>query len=147
MTAIASPMARPTPSTTAAAMPLFAAGTETRKYVSMGVAPSASEASSYSCGTASSAVTLTLMIDGRIMTASTMMAANRLAPSGRWNVLRMAGTSTSIPTRPYTTDGIPASRLTAASSTVRTFLGATLERYTAVKKPMGTPRTIAPAVP
>ena len=31
ITAIASPMARPTPSTTAAAMPLFAAGTETRK--------------------------------------------------------------------------------------------------------------------
>ena len=87
------------------------------------------------------------MIDGRIMMANTMMAANRLAPSGRWNVLRMAGTSTSIPTRPYTTDGIPASRLTAVSSTVRTFLGATLERYTAVKKPMGTPRTIAPAVP
>ena len=48
MTAMASPMARPTPSTTAAAMPLFAAGTDTLKYVSMGVAPRASDASSYS---------------------------------------------------------------------------------------------------
>ena len=100
MTAMASPMARPTPSTTAAAMPLFAAGTETLKYVSIGVAPSASDASSYSGGTASSAVTDTLMIDGRIMIASTMMAASRLAPSARWNTLRMPGTSTSIPTRP-----------------------------------------------
>ena len=31
ITAIASPMARPTPSTTAAAIPLRAAGTDTRK--------------------------------------------------------------------------------------------------------------------
>ena len=66
-------------------MPLLAAGTETLKYVSTGVAPSASDASSYSGGTASSAVTLTLMIDGRIMTASTMMAASRQAPEPRLN--------------------------------------------------------------
>ena len=42
---------------------------------------------------------------------------------------------------------MPASRLTADCSTVRTPFGATLERYTAVKKPTGTPRAIAPAVP
>ena len=81
-------------------MPLFAAGTETLKYVSIGVAPSASDASSYSGGTASSAVTDTLMIDGRIMIASTIMAASRRAPSARPNSLRMPGTRISIPTRP-----------------------------------------------
>ena len=67
ITAIASPMARPTPSTTAAAMPLRAAGTDTRNHVSTAVAPSASDASSYSGGTASSAVTETLMIVLAIM--------------------------------------------------------------------------------
>ena len=46
--------------------------------------------------------------------ASTMIAASRLAPSGTWNTLRIPGTNTIIPTRPYTTEGIPASRLTAA---------------------------------
>ena len=82
ITAIASPMARPTPSTTAAAMPLRAAGTDTLKKVSTGDAPRARDASSYSFGTASSAVTDTLMMLGRIIMASTMMAASRLAPSG-----------------------------------------------------------------
>ena len=100
ITAIASPMALPTPSTTAAAMPLFAAGTDTRKYVSTGVAPRAREASSYSLGTASSAVTETFIIDGNIIMESTMMAASRLEPSDTLKSLRMPGTSISIPTRP-----------------------------------------------
>ena len=51
-------------------------------YVSMGVAPNAKEASSYSGGTASRAVTDTFMMEGKIMIARTMIAANRLAPSG-----------------------------------------------------------------
>ena len=100
ITAIASPIARPTPRTTAAAMPLFAAGTETRNHVSSGVAPRARDASSYSPGTASSAVTETLIIDGRIIIASTMIAASRLAPSGTLNIFLIPGTSTSMPTRP-----------------------------------------------
>ena len=147
MTAIASPMARPTPSTTAAAMPLRAAGTDTRNHVSVAVAPSAREASSYSRGTASSAVMDTLMMDGRIMIASTMMAARSPEPSGMWNILRMPGTNTSIPTRPYTTEGMPASRLTAEDTTAFIFGGAAFARNTAVMKPMGTPSRIAPAVP
>ena len=97
---MASPMARPTPSTTAAAIPLRAAGTDTRNHVSVAVAPSAREASSYSRGTASSAVMDTLMMDGRIMIASTIMAASRPEPSGIWKIFRIDGTSTSIPTRP-----------------------------------------------
>ena len=80
--AMASPMARPMPSTTEAAMPLLAAGMLTLKIVSIFVAPSARLASSYSGGTAFSAVSLTEMMDGRIMMASTMIAARRLAPSG-----------------------------------------------------------------
>ena len=100
MTAMASPRARPTPSTTAAAMPLRAAGTETRNQVSSFVAPRAREASSYSGGTASSAVTETLMMEGRIITASTRIPASKLAPSGRWKSFRIPGTSTIMPTRP-----------------------------------------------
>ena len=84
ITAMASPMARPTPSTTAAAMPLRAAGTDTLNQVSVAVAPSAREASSYSRGTASRAVMATLIMEGRIMIASTMMAASRPEPSGIW---------------------------------------------------------------
>ena len=147
MTAIASPIARPTPRTTAAAIPLFAAGTETRKQVSVGVAPRASDASSYSRGTASSAVTGTLMMDGRIITASTIIDASRLAPSGTPKISLIPGTSTSIPTRPYTTDGIPASTPTAACIEFFTARGANFARYTAVKNPIGTPSSIAPAVP
>ena len=52
-----------------------------------------------------------------------------------------------MPTRPYTTDGMPASRLTAADSTALILGGAAFARYTAVRKPTGTPSTIAPAVP
>ena len=100
ITAIASPIARPTPNTTAAAIPLLAAGTDTLKYVSISVAPSASYASSYSFGTASSALSETLIIDGKIMIASTIIAARRLAPSGTLNNLRIPGTRISIPTRP-----------------------------------------------
>ena len=140
-------MARPTPSTTEAAMPLFAAGTDTRKYVSIGVAPRAREASSYSCGTACNAVMDTLMMEGSIMTARTRMAASRLAPSGTSKKVRMPGTRTSMPTRPYTTDGMPARRLTADSMMERTRGDAIFASHTAVKKPTGTPRAMAPAVP
>ena len=42
---------------------------------------------------------------------------------------------------------MPASRLTADSSTVLSRGGATFARYTAVRKPSGTPSTMAPAVP
>ena len=100
MTAIASPIALPTPSTTAAAIPLFAAGTETLKYVSVGVAPRARDASSYSFGTASSAFSETFIIEGRIIIARTIIAASRLAPSGTLNIFLIAGTSTIMPTRP-----------------------------------------------
>lgn len=98
--AMASPMARPTPSTTAVATPERAAGREMRKMVSMWVAPRARLASSYSRGTACRAVSATLMMEGRIITARTTIAASRVAPEASWKVLWMAGTSTIMPTRP-----------------------------------------------
>ena len=83
MTAIASPIALPIPSTTEVKIPLFEAGTMILKTVSVLVAPSASEPSSYSFGTAFIAVSETLIIDGSIITESTIMAENKFAPSGR----------------------------------------------------------------
>ena len=59
----------------------------------------------------------------------------------------MAGTSTIIPTKPYTTDGMPASSSTAPRMTLATLGGATLERNSAVNSPTGTPIRMAPAVP
>ncbi len=87
------------------------------------------------------------MIEGRIMIASTMIAASRPEPSGTENTFRIVGTSTSIPTRPYTTEGMPASRLTAACIADFIFGGASFDRYIAVRKLIGTPKVIAPAVP
>ena len=43
-----------------------------------------------------------------------MIAARSVAPEGRSKATRMAGTSRIIPTRPYTTEGMPASSSTAA---------------------------------
>ena len=65
-----------------------------------GGAPRARLASSYSGGTARSAVSDTLMMEGRIMTESTSMAASRLVPLGRPKTLAMRGTSTDTPIRP-----------------------------------------------
>ncbi len=146
-TAIASPKARPTPRITAAATPLEAAGRLTRNTVSISVAPRARLAASYSGGTARRAVSATRMTEGSSITASTTMAAKRLAPSGRRNHLRTAGTSTSIPTSPYTTDGIPARTSTAGRSTAASLGGASLARNTAHSRPTGAPSKMAPAAP
>ena len=111
------------------------------------MAPRARLASSYSLGTARRAVSDTLMMEGRIMMASTIIAASRQAPELRWNRFRMVGTSTIMPTRPYTTEGMPASSCTAVRITAASFGGATFARNMAVSSPMGIPMTMAPAVP
>ena len=54
---------------------------------------------------------------GSTITVSTRMAASRQAPEPRPKARRMAGTSTIMPTRPYTTDGMPASSCTAVRIT------------------------------
>ena len=81
------------------------------------------------------------------MTASTMIAQNRLAPSGKLKATRTAGTSTIMPIRPYTTEGMPASRSTAGRTMDTSRGEATLDRNTAVIKPIGTPMRMAPQVP
>ena len=50
----------------------------------------------------------TLVIVGKIITASTIPAARTECPTCRSNTVLIAGTSTVRPTQPYTTDGIPA---------------------------------------
>ena len=67
----------------AVATPLRAAGMDTRNTVSKWVAPRARDACSYSSGTARREVSDTLMMEGRIMMASTRMAASRQAPEER----------------------------------------------------------------
>ena len=78
--AMASPMARPVPSTTAVIIPGFAAGRITVKTVCIRDAPRAREESLSCCGTASMAASLILITVGRIMTASTKTADSRFAP-------------------------------------------------------------------
>ena len=61
-------------------MPCFANGTTTFQVLSHLVAPSASAASRWSCGTASSTCRDTDTMNGRIITASTMPAESMLTP-------------------------------------------------------------------
>ena len=78
--AIASPIALPTPSTTAVTIPDFAAGRTTLKIVCIWDAPRASEAARRESGTALIADSLILITVGRIITASTITAESRFAP-------------------------------------------------------------------
>ena len=78
--AMASPRARPMPSTTPVRIPERAAGTVTLKMVCILLAPRAREAARRESGTARREEALTLMTVGRIMMASTTTAESRLAP-------------------------------------------------------------------
>ena len=78
--AIASPIARPTPRTTAVIIPDLAAGSITLKIVCILEAPRAREADLYWEGTARRADSLILITVGSIIIASTMTAEIRLAP-------------------------------------------------------------------
>ena len=84
---------------------------------------------------------------GRIITVSTRMAVSRHAPEERENDFCTNGTSTVMPTRPYTTEGMPASSATQLRAAAAMRGGAALARNTAVNNPSGTPRSSAPAVP
>ena len=147
ITAMASPTARPMPSTMPAAMPLLAAGTLTLNQVSASVAPRARLPSSYSWGTALRAVTDTETMLGRIMMLSTRMALSRQAPEARPKTAATAGTSSCMPSRPKMTLGMPLSSSMAEVATVRSLGVAALERKTAVSKPTGMPMMMAPRVP
>ena len=75
------------------------------------------------------------------------IAASRLSPAGRPSRSRSSGSSTHIPTSPYTTDGIPASTPTAGRTSRASHGGAAFARNRAVRKPSGTPMAVAPAAP
>ena len=80
---------------------------------------------------------------GRIITVSTRTAVSRHAPEERENDFCTNGTSTVMPTRPYTTEGMPASSATQLRAAAAMRGGAALARNTAVKRPSGTPRSSA----
>ncbi|CCL08646.1 hypothetical protein BN168_650096 [Clostridioides difficile CD002] len=146
ITAIVSPKALPTPNTTAANTPDFAAGNTTLNIVSIFDAPSANEPSLYAFGTALIAVSDTDIIVGNIITASTITIANKLCPFGRLNILCIVGTITARPNTPYNTEGIPAKSSTAGDIIFANLLGATSAINTEVNIPTGTPITSAPSV-
>ena len=89
----------------------------------------------------------TLIIEGKIMIESTRIAASNEEPSARLKISLIAGTKTSIPIKPKTTEGIPANKSTTDSINCFTLKGANLARYTELKKPIGRPNKIAPKVP
>ena len=60
--------------------------------------------------------------------------------------VRMNGTMSTRPKKPYTTDGMPASSSTPGLSTAATLPLANRDRKMAHKRPVGTPTTMAPAV-
>ena len=99
-TAMASPMARPTPRITPARIPDFAAGTITLKMVPIWVLPRARDASLYATGTARRAVSDTLMMVGSTITARMRIMASRLSPTVPGKTRRRKGTSTIIPKKP-----------------------------------------------
>ena len=82
--AIASPMARPVPSTIAVIIPALAAGSTTWKIVWILVAPIAREALLKCRGTALRADSLMLITEGRIIRASTSTTAIRYTHPVNW---------------------------------------------------------------
>ena len=97
------------------------------------------------------------MTVGKIIMPSSTLAVNRLIPlpplicktwvkNGVLTIACTAGTSTIIPKKPYTTDGMPASSCTAGSIKRLMPRDAKRDIYTAVSTPSGTPTRIAPAV-
>ena len=82
-----------------------------------------------------------------IITVSTIIAEKRFAPSGRLNVSLTNGTMIIIPTRPYTTDGIPESKSTLLRTVFAILSFAILATNIAHIRPRGTPIIIAPIVP
>ncbi len=59
---------------------------------------------------------------------------------------RINGTSTIIPKKPYTIEGIPASKLMAGERSLYSPFGQNFAIKTAVSTPIGTPSSTEPAV-
>lgn len=123
ITANVSPIALPIPNIMPVSIPGNAAGTIIFLIVCHLVAPSPNDASLYSLGTAFSASCDTLMMVGRIITASIIAAVNMLNPVPPKFSLT-SGTKTVSPKNPYTTDGIPANVSITGFSIFRMYSGA-----------------------
>ena len=119
-TAIVSPTARPTPSSTAASRPLRAAGSSTRYTSCQRVAPSAIPASRYESGTALSASSPIETITGTLMRARMMPPFSTLTPTGAPVVETISRLITVRPTKPQTTLGIADSSSIVILSVSRT---------------------------
>ena len=140
VTAIASPSARPRPSTTAAVIPLRVYGMTTPRTISQRVVPRASAPSSSSRGTARNSSRQMLEMIGTTMIVRINPAVKRPVPacdgapnSGMNPRLRCSqgstciprnGPSTKMPQRPRTTLGIAASISTSVAMIPRTPFGA-----------------------
>lgn len=85
------------------------------------------------------------IIVGRIIIPSRMDAVIILFPVPP-KMLRVMGTNTTSPKKPYTIEGIPAIKFTAGFKYLYNFFGQNFARYIAVNIPIGTPIIIAPIV-
>ena len=146
ITAIVSPIALPTPNTTAASMPDFAAGKVTLNIVSVVDAPRAKDPSLYDAGTAFMAVCETEIMVGSIIIAKTNITASKLCPFGKFKIDWIFGTIKANPNNPYNTDGIPDNNSTAGNIILCTGFGAISAKKVAVKIPIGTPIINEPKV-
>jgi len=84
-------------------------------------------------------------IVGSIMIPRIMETVSTLFPVPPKRFL-MIGTTTTMPKKPYTMDGMPARRFIGGMSHLKSFLGQNFAINIAVKSPIGTPIIIAPAV-
>ena len=100
MTAIVSPMARPTPRMRDAVMDDFAAGTIVLNTACSWVAPKARAPSYSSCGTASIPFLDSATTVGKIMMPSTKEVTKSPAPSPVGEMLANSGMMTAMPKKP-----------------------------------------------
>ena len=144
MTAIASPRARPSPSTVAAATPETVVGSTTPRMISQRVAPSAAAPSFSSGGTVRNRSRLSAAMIGSTISVSPSPAVKVLRPvvcggpnSGMKpstlcrngsRCFRANGPSTTTPQSPTITLGIAASISTSGPTTARTGGGAIMLR-------------------
>ena len=106
-------------------------------------APSARLASRMALGQFRMASSVTVIMVGNAIMASTMLPANPLSPTGRSNAFCIKGTITISPKKPYTTEGIPLSNSMTGFIRLRILGLATSDIYMATANPNGKAMSIA----
>src|SRR5580658_9803247 len=145
-TIIVSPMARPNPSTVAAAIPGAAAGKTTRRTVCDGVDPIASAASRYERGTARSASSDTEKTIGTMANDKPKPATSALSRCSVPNTCWTHVASTMSAKKPTTTEGTPARSSMAGLTISRRRPFAYSDTKTAAATLMGPANTMATSV-